>query len=458
MRGDRYRKTAVRLALAGAVVVLLAITRPGLSDVDVPVGTAALHAEARGVELAALAPVRTASLEPGVREIVVGPGRAVSTITGALELASEGDRIRVLPGVYTDTPITIDKTIELIGEDFPVLDGEHRGEVLRITAPDVVVRGFVVRNSGVSHVRDHAGIRVEKTTGCRIEGNRLEDNFFGIYLAQAHGCEVRGNQLRASGTSESSSGNGIHLWNVENALVEGNRIEGHRDGIYLEFAKDARIRENVSTRNLRYGLHFMFSDESVYQNNTFRQNSAGVAVMFSSNVRMTGNRFEENWGTSAYGLLLKNVADSQITGNLFRGNTTAIFADGTDRLEFRGNRVERNGWAVKIQASSQDNLFTENDFVDNTFDVVTNSKRSFNTFDRNYWSRYGGYDLSGDGFGDVAYRPVSLFSFIVETRPTAIILLRSFFVDLLDVAERVLPVLTPDALVDENPRIRPIAT
>jgi nitrous oxidase accessory protein len=177
-------------------------------------------------------------------------------------------------------------------------------------------------------------------------------------------------------------------------------------------------------------------------------------VMYSRNVSMTGNRFARNWGTAAYGLLLKDVSDSAIDDNVFRENTTAILAEGVDRLSFRRNRIERNGWAVKIQANSQDNTFSHNDFVENTFDVVTNSRRSFNTFDRNYWSRYNGYDLSGDGLGDVPFRPVRLFSFIVETKPIAVILIRSFFVDILDVAERVLPVLTPETLIDENPLMR----
>jgi nitrous oxidase accessory protein len=385
------------------------------------------------------------------REIVVGQGGDAATISDALSMADDGDRIRVLPGLYTDTPIVVDKSVELIGDDFPVLDGEYREGIVLITAPGVTVHGFVLRNSGVSHVRDHAALRIENTSDCKIQNNRFEDNFFGIYLAKAHGCSVVGNSLRASGTREASSGNGIHLWDVREAVIDGNDIEGHRDGIYLEFAEGAIIRGNTASNNLRYGLHFMFSDDSAYENNVFSNNGAGVAVMYSRRVTMVGNRFEQNWGTAAYGLLLKDFQDARIENNQFSYNTTAILADGADRLVFTGNRFERNGWAIKVQASSQDNLFTENDFVDNTFDVVTNSRRSYNTFDRNYWSRYTGYDLDGDGVGDVPFRPVRLFSFIVETRPIAVILLRSFFVDILDLAERVLPVLTPEMLVDDNP-------
>jgi nitrous oxidase accessory protein len=435
-----------------AIVVVMAVTAPREGSVE-----------------RAASPERTEVFEPAVsrggfdvparpvrldaREIVVGQG-SVATLADAVARAQDGDRIVIRGGIHTDVPVVIERSIEIVGEDGAILDGEDREGILTIRAPNVRVRGLTFRNTGVSHVRDHAAVLLEKAHGSVIEGNVFESNFFGIYLAESNDVTVRHNRLRASGTREASSGNGIHLWNVQRAFVHDNVVIGHRDGIYLEFAKSATIRDNVSRENLRYGLHFMFSDSSVYAGNSFEENGAGVAVMYSRNVSMTGNRFARNWGTAAYGLLLKDVSDSAIDDNVFRENTTAILAEGVDRLSFRRNRIERNGWAVKIQANSQDNTFSHNDFVENTFDVVTNSRRSFNTFDRNYWSRYNGYDLSGDGLGDVPFRPVRLFSFIVETKPIAVILIRSFFVDILDVAERVLPVLTPETLIDENPLMR----
>jgi nitrous oxidase accessory protein len=39
----------------------------------------------------------------------------------------------------------------------------------------------------------------------------------------------------------------------------------------------------------------------------------------------------------------------------------------------------------------------------------------------------------------------------VSSHPPSVILMRSAFVDLLDAAERALPVLTPDTLVDKAP-------
>jgi nitrous oxidase accessory protein len=399
-----------------------------------------------------------ASGQGSAAEIVVGPGEAITRIGDAIAQASDGDRIRILPGTYREGTISVDRSVALIGEGFPVLDGEDTHPVIVVRADDVEIRGLLIRNAGVSHTRDNAAIRFEEVARCVAEGNRLENNFFGIYLAKTRDCRVTGNLLEASGTRESSSGNGIHLWNARNTRIERNRIVGHRDGIYLEFAEVATLNGNQSEGNLRYGLHFMFSSDTEYTGNVFRDNSAGVAIMYSRRVRIEGNRFEDNWGAAAYGLLLKEMTDSEIRGNTFRRNTVALYSEGSARNQIRGNVFVRNGWAVRVRSNSRENHFAENDFVDNAFDVSTDSRRNANTFAGNFWSRYDGYDLTGDGVGDLPFRPVRLFSLVVERTPAAMVLLRTFFVDLLDLAERVMPVLTPETLVDESPRMRPTAS
>ena len=89
--------------------------------------------------------------------------------------------------------------------------------------------------------------------------------------------------------------------------------------------------------------------------------------------------------------------------------------------------------------------------------VATNSRSPSTTFAGNYWDDYRGYDVDRDGTGDVPHRPVRLFSVIVERQPASLILMRSTFATLLDAAERVLPSLTPDALVDSAPAMKRIS-
>lgn len=405
-----------------------------------------------GAAIAALVAALAGSA--GAGELVVCPECPLASVRAAIAQAAPGDTVRVRPGTYREGTIVVDRPLTLLGEGAPVLDGEGRVEVLTVRADGVTVRGFVIARSGMSYVSDLAGIRVEGAGDCTIAGNRVLDTFFGIYLAQVKTCVVEDNEVVGNAVSETSSGNGIHLWNADHVRLRHNAVRGHRDGIYLEFVRRGLVQGNTSERNLRYGLHFMFSEGIEYAGNTFRHNNAGVAVMYSKHIAMRENRFEDNWGAAAYGLLLKDIADSEIGGNLFRRNTTGIFAEGANRVAVTRNRFERNGWAVRIMANSMGVVFAQNAFVANTFEVATNGTRSFNALLENYWSEYRGYDLGRDGVGDVPHRPVKLFALLVERYPPALILLRSPFLELLDLAERVLPVLTPAVLADRRPLMR----
>lgn len=408
--------------------------------------------QAVGILLAAIAPCSSAAQDV----VHVGPDQPVATLTEALEAVTDGGRVIVHPGLYAEPTLVVERPVEIVGEGWPVLDGEGEREILRIQSDGVTVRGLILRNVGVSYVEDRAAIRVEESADCVVAENRIENAFFGIYLAQSQACRIEGNEILGQAVRETASGNGIHLWYSKDIVIQGNLVANHRDGIYLEFVEDSEIRENESRDNLRYGLHFMFSDGCLYELNEFRRNSAGVAVMYTKSVRMLDNLFEDNWGSSAFGLLLKDITDSEIRGNRFLRNTVGIYAEGTNRVMVEENELRGNGWAVKIMANSQDNVFSRNDFLGNTFDVATNSRRAYSEFHGNYWDHYRGYDLDRDGSGDVPFHPVRLFSLITERNEPSLILLRSFFVDLLDLAERVFPVLTPQALTDNAPLMKPV--
>lgn len=409
---------------------------------------------ARSAALAATAAVVLALAANGAASAVIAvcpDGCAHSSITDALAAAEDGDTVLVRAGTYREGPLVVDKRVSLVGDGWPVLDGELKHQVLTIAADRVEVRGLVLRDSGRSHVREVAAISVGEVGGCVIEGNRVENAFFGIYLAKATACEVRDNVLTGAAESEAYSGNAIHVWNGYDVVIAGNTVTGHRDGIYLEFARGAEVRDNVSERNLRYGLHFMYSNDSEFTGNVFRDNGAGVAVMYSKNIAMLGNEFRDNRGAAAYGLLLKEIDDSLVSGNLFADNSAAVYFDGSNRTELSHNEFLRNGYALRVLSNSMGSVVRHNNFVGNTFDVTTNADRSYNSFDQNYWDQYQGYDLDRDGVGDVPYRPVRLFALTAEAYPQALVLLRSPLSQAMDYAERLLPVLTPKAIEDDRP-------
>ncbi|MCB0637568.1 MAG: nitrous oxide reductase family maturation protein NosD [Lewinella sp.] len=375
------------------------------------------------------------------------------SVRAAIAAAAPGDEVLVHPGRYREGQIVIDKPLTLTGLDYPILDGEGQTEVLTIVADSVTVQGMQIEHVGTSYLEDRAGIRVRAFRHFVLRNNRLLNTFFGIYLEKSADGLIEGNTVIGRAENEMSSGNAIHAWYAKRLELRYNYVSGHRDGIYFEFVDDSRIEDNYSEGNLRYGLHFMFSNYNSYRCNEFIDNGAGVAVMFSKHIDMYDNLFAENWGRAAYGLLLKEINDAEISRNVFRDNTLAIQVEGANRIDYYHNDFTSNGWGIKMAGGCLDNRFTRNNFRYNTLDLVLNSKLSSNAFQGNYWSEYRGYDLDHDGVGDQPHRPVKLFAFVLDRTPESIVLLRSFFVDLINFAEQVSPLLTPAEVRDDQPKM-----
>ncbi|MBP8034464.1 MAG: nitrous oxide reductase family maturation protein NosD [Bacteroidia bacterium] len=381
----------------------------------------------------------------------VGKNMPCKSIKNALDKIQSGDTIYVHEGIYKEGNIILSKTVNLIGVNFPILDGQKKYEILSIKAANTLVSGFRIQHSGFATLDDPCAIKVYDTRNVIIYNNILDDNFFGIYLQFSKNCIIKNNQIKAYGIEEQQIGNGIHCWKSDSLQVIANKVSGHRDGIYFEFVTNSVIWRNISASNIRYGLHFMFSNNDSYISNVFKNNGAGVSVMFTHKVKMFNNTFTENWGDAAYGLFLKEISDSYIFGNKFFKNTEAIHMEGTSRIKIENNIFEANGWGMKIQASCMENEIVSNNFVGNTFDISTNGSLVLNTFNGNYWDKYEGYDLDKNKIGDVPYHPLSLFSVIVENNPPAMLLFRSFMVTLLDKSEKIMPSLTPDNFIDNTP-------
>ncbi|WP_255478732.1 nitrous oxide reductase family maturation protein NosD [Rufibacter sp. XAAS-G3-1] len=383
---------------------------------------------------------------------------ALTSVKQAVQQAKPGDTVLVNGGVYQESRIEVNKPLTLIGKNNPVIDGNFTGQLIAVTADDVTIQGLTLKNVATSYTRDDAAIRVFQRSNIKLLDNTILKTYFGIYLQNSDNIVIRGNNIigENKGRTESSLGNAIHLYYTDNVEITDNNVQGHRDGIYLEVVKNSQVRNNVSHQNMRYGMHFMFSDGNTYTHNTFRNNGAGVAVMYTNNVRMEYNTFEENWGAASYGLLLKDISNSVIHHNTFRRNTTAIHMESSSQLDIKSNDFERNGWAIKLMTTCIEDTFRLNNFTGNSFDVSTNGSIQENHFEHNYWDKYTGYDLDKDQQGDVPYRPVSLYSMLVERVPPSVMFMRSFMVDLLDSIEKVLPSFIPDQLIDEQPLMRRI--
>ncbi len=391
------------------------------------------------------------------KEIEVCKTCKVSSIAAAVEMAVDGDVIRVKKGVYNEFDIKIiNKSIRIVGEDHPVIDAGMKGTAISVQAENFTIEGLRIRNIGKSHTREFAAILIAHSKNFVIRNNIMENIFFGILVERSSGGRIEDNKISSNATRQDNSGNGIHLFHSKEMNVANNIVSGTRDGIYLEFASNSIVSDNICRNNLRYGLHFMFSNDNEYLDNLFESNGAGVAVMFSKNIKMYRNVFKKSWGNASYGLLLKEINDAELKNNIFESNTVGINADGTNRINYIENDFRNNGYAIKIRGACYNNVFMRNNFLYNAFDIAYSGMLNENVFDQNYWSGYSGYDLNKDGIGDVPHRPVKLFSYLVNRSPEAIVMLRSLFIDIIDFSEKVSPIFTPAELIDANPKIRQI--
>lgn len=377
-----------------------------------------------------------------------------NSIHHAISKAHSGDTILIAKGLYKEHDITIDKRLSIIGKDFPVVDAGNKFQAFIINADSTVIQGLQVQNIGNVSIIDMAGIRVVNAKYVTVKDNKLIDNTFGVYLQNASQCLVQNNVIHCNNKDEMNGGNGVHAWHCDNLLIKDNDISGHRDGIYFEFVTNTYIIGNRSHGNARYGLHFMFSNSDTYSQNTFMDNGAGVAVMYSKKVLMQNNTFLHNWGDASYGLLLKEISDSRIEHNKFIKNTVGIHMETTTHVDVKQNLFQDNGWALRVQASCSGGNFTGNNFIGNSFDVATNGSMVLNVFDHNYWDKYDGYDLNKNNIGDVPYYPVSVYSVVTEKIPSTMILYRSLLTDVMEQVEKVLPTLIPDKLRDDYPLMK----
>lgn len=383
----------------------------------------------------------------------VGQAKPYTAIGPAVAKAKAGDTIIVYAGSYRER-LTISKPLTLIGAHRPVIDGQKRGTVITIASDNVTVNGFDIINSARSSLRDYCGILVKDSRNVHLTGNLLRSNQFSIMLQNSRYCNIAYNDIASDIMEMQVMGNAIHCWKSEHLRIHHNTIGHNRDGIYLEFVYDSRIDHNSVSGCERYGLHFMFSHFSTYSHNHFYKNLAGVAVMYTHDVQMLSNVFDQNRGSSSYGLLLKEIQRGRIAHNRFCDNTVGVFMDGGVELHLHHNLFRQNGWGMRVVASSTNDTISSNNFIGNTFDISTNGSYNSNRFDGNYWDKYNGYDLDKDGTGDVPFHMLSLFSTLAERNQNILLFFHSFLMNLMDESERLLPSITPDNYVDNRPSLQ----
>ena len=381
----------------------------------------------------------------------VAPG---ASIAAAIAAAQAGDTVRVQRGHYAEH-LVIDKPLRLLGVGRPTISGGERGDVIRVKSPDVLIEGFIIRDSGADLTAQNAGIYVEPG-GHRIavRNNTLVYNLFGVWLEKLQDPEVSANIITGKRDLASARrGNAIQLYNTTGARIIGNHVSFARDGIYVDVSHHAIFRGN-KMHDLRYGTHYMNSNDNLWEDNETYHNRGGLALM---EVRRQTVRNNRAWGNSDHGIMLRTIVDSRIENNVVAGNGRGFFIYDAEYNVLKGNRVIGNRVGAHVWAGSINNDVDGNDFVQNreqvryvaTRDVLWGKQQG------NYWSNYAGWDGNGDGTGDVPYEANDLVDRLTWKFPLVKLLLNSPAVHSLRLIARQFPLLRSPSIVDKQPRMQP---
>ncbi|MCC7185521.1 MAG: nitrous oxide reductase family maturation protein NosD [Acidobacteria bacterium] len=379
------------------------------------------------------------------------PSRADrSPLQDRIDAAQPGDRIDVEAGIYTGD-LFIHTPVHLVGHGRPQLVGSGNGSVIRVRADHVTIEGFAIDGRlGGNLARDTSGIHVA-ARHVVIRDCTIVRSLFGIYLREANdarveGCEITGIEGRLPG----EQGSGVHVWNTERFTLKDIRVQFSRDGFYIQSSHHGVIAGN-DVRNVRYGLHYMNSNDNRFEDNTFAHSAAGAALMYSRRVSFARNRFLHNRGFASVGLLLKDCEDVVAEDNLVADNERGLFIDGAVRHVFRRNLVAASDVAVVVYASSQGSRFEGNTFVGNLAPLRLVGRRTDTVFEGNYWSEFDEPDLDGDGVRDQPYRLSNVFDHLRGNLVAADLFAQGIGARVLARAEVTFPVLRQIDVSDAHP-------
>ncbi len=379
-------------------------------------------------------------------------------LAATLTSVAAGDTIVVLPGVH-DGDLTIRQRVTLMGEGGAVIRGDGRGSSITLLADSCVIDGLVVEHCGGMLTDEDAGILV-KSNGNVIRNNRLRDVLFGVYLYQSEGNLVAGNAIAGRRELDlGERGSGIHIWNSNRNVFTGNTITDSRDGFYFQNANRTIVEDNV-VYGVRYGLHYMYADSNVFLRNVFADNVAGAAVMYSRDITIRHNVFQRNRGFASFGILFQDCAGLVVDSNVVADNVVGLFFEATRNNTFRHNIIAQNDVALEMFQNSTENVFLGNNFIDNLSPLALIGRSTGSHWSAgglgNYWSGYDGYDMNGDGIGDIPMKIENVFQYLEARNANVRLYLYSPASQALAVAARAFPVIPVSTEADAAPLMLPV--
>ncbi len=381
-------------------------------------------------------------------EVRAGDGALASAVADA----AVGDEIVLSAGRYVG-PLVIETPLRLTGAKGAVIDGAGAGSVITIDAADVTVTGLTVTGSGRSHDTIDAGIKLtKKATRARVIDNDIRGNLVGVDIHGARDALVKGNRIEGLRLARMNDrGNGVYVWNAPGSVVEDNEIRYGRDGIFSNTSRDNTYRGNLF-RDLRFAIHYMYTNDSVVEGNVSIGNHLGFAMMYSDRIVARENI---SINDRDHGVMLNFTNQSDIFANIVTGGTEkCVFVYNAHRNLLAENIFEGCEIGVHFTAGSERNTITGNAFIGNRTQVKYVGSRDVEwSYEGrgNFWSDHVVFDLDGDARADSSYRPNDLMDHILWSQPAAKLLLGTPAVQLVRWSQAQFPATQIGGVVDSHP-------
>jgi nitrous oxidase accessory protein len=420
-----------------------------------------LLAAVQVAQLLGVAEARRAAASAGDPSLAARPVRCRDVAGPDLQAALDGEpdagALCLAPGVYQG-PLTLRRGVALWGPPDAVVESRGGGTTVRLD-DGAALLGLTVAGSGDRFDLLDAAVHVSGR-GSRVEGVRVRGAAFGIVVERAAGAIVRGNEVIGQRAKPLGlRGDGIRLWETYDSLVEDNRVRDGRDVVLWYSSGNRLVRNRIEGG--RYGAHLMYSHRNEIAGNRFAGNVTGLFVMYSRDVAIRGNVLADSHGAAGIGLGLKESGNLQIEQNLVVHNTIGFYVDASplwpdDRNRFASNVLRLNGVAVSFLGRAEGNDFLGNTFRDSQVHVQVDGRGDAReaTWRGNAFDDYVGYDLDGDGTGDVPHELRSLASDLISEAPALAFFRGTAALAVAEAIGRIVPLFEPRlVLVDSEPRM-----
>lgn len=349
-----------------------------------------------------------------------------------------GHSLSVASGTYLGH-VTVNKSLKIhgAGAEETVLDGEGAGTVVHVTADDVEVSGFTIRNSGRGFL--DCGVFLDYCSGVNVSGNSITQCQYGLYVFHSQYNVLHrnivfenyeegiwlyysGNNLlsenEASGNRYNFGVDGDSFSDFNNSIEGSNTVDGAPikyiigaadqcfsdqeavGTLYLINAQNVTVRD-LSIQDNVYGVFCWNGTEVRIENVTTSNTNYGIRLQNCIQSRVKDSWSSDNW----VGILLHESDDNIVENNVTPRNEKAISLYEAERNILRGNTVQDSVFGIRLYNSHFNEIY-HNTIVNNNLqaDSINSFMNTWNSSEEgNFWSDYRDDDPDQDGLGNIPY-------------------------------------------------------